>query len=459
MALDVQRNWDICMAENLEASTMRNSSGVMPLRARELQPQTRPQTRPRPSIDATAKSSPASSPVWPRPPVNLPNELILMILDYVKADDEAQYTLASCTVLSRQWLNAAVPLLYAHPRLFGQNYDPFVRAICPSINVHVRASYVSNLVKVLDMSRLVQPGSNSITARLLRRTRDNLEVFVAPQANFAVNCYPALAKCKNLRILNLSLVNEAASLHTLFNTVKGLAQLRELRLPRSSGFGLKVEPGTIVWSPHLERLYLSGGIDANFLYGVVRFPTTLNHLTIEHCPFAKAHAIRQLFETLARENVPLRSLELANMPRLGPNAFDTVLTILPHLEYLSVSSDYVSPALLDAECLGLPRQIFRLRTLELTYSGNLGIEEKLTPVDVMIAMDEGVLPELRQVRVANSLGWHHAALAPDLDALGDQLREAARRRDLEAGIAGDAASRVANSLEESTFVGVWMSGR
>lgn len=407
MALDVQRNWDVSMAENLQS---------IKLQARErtqkstLSAADDPKTH---QIDHLRRPS--------RPTVYLPDEIILQILDHVQRNAKTQQTLYSCTLLSHQWFDAAVPLLYAHPILYGWNYDPFTRAICPSINLHVRKSPLSELVKVLDMSGLVHQGSKSITARLLGRTKDNLEVFVAPQASFAINCFPALAKCKRLRQLDLSLVTEIASLQILFKTVRGLHNLKELRLPRGSGFGAKPNADDIVWPPTLERLFLSGAIDAHFLYGVVKLPTTLRELAIEHCPLAKGHAVRQFLETISREGIHLKYLKLSHLPQLADTALDYVLTLLPSLQILSISVDYISPNLIDQEWNDLAPGTLRIRTLELTNSGNPGAEDKLSPLDIMIAMEEGSLSDLREVRVAKSLGWHHSSTAGELDALNDAL--------------------------------------
>lgn len=372
----------------------------------------------------------------PEQPVHLPDEIILQILEYIRHFDGSQKTLASCCLLSRQWYTASVPLLYRRPYLYGKNFDPFLRTMCPSINLHVRKSPLSELVRILDMGSLVHQGSRSLTARLLGRTKNNLEEFVAPQASFAVNCFPALAHSHKLRILDLSLVSESPPLPMLLRAVHHLEQLRVFRLPRSSGFGVHHKPDAFVWPPNIEDLRLSGGIDAHFLHGVVSFPQTLRSLTIEHCPQAKGFAISHLLRNAIRGKVPLRSLKLAHMPRLGGQALDNVLLVLPELERLSVSVDYVSPALFDES--DLVHQIWKeedsdpqplvhsLRTLELTNSGNPGIEDKISPIDIIIAIDEGSLPKLRQVRVAKSLLWHSSSTAQDADALADVLQEGSR---------------------------------
>ncbi|TKA62667.1 hypothetical protein B0A55_10061 [Friedmanniomyces simplex] len=435
MALDQQRNWDISMAENLQQTLHKNDTSR---RSQE--------------DDGTIQTTTDTAPSWTAPPTYLPDEILLQILSHLAtttSPSTAQLTLASCCLLSHQWYAAALPLLYAHPRLYGQNFDPFVRAICPSINLHVRASPLAKLVKSLNMASMVHQVSRTSTARLLGRTKEGLEEFVAPQASFAINCLPALGKCVRLRSLDLSLVSESPPLPDLFRTLERLGELRTLRLPRSAGFGVHHKATCLVWPPRLEELSLSGGIDAHFLHGVVAFPQTLRGLTIEHCPLAKGFALVHLLRTAVRPLRNLESLKIRYMPRLSSRALDDVLFLLPQLRKLSVSVDYITPAIFDEghyshlakeplntfvhtpsavldeeEAEGPPSlQYHALHTLELTSSGNTGIEDKISPIDILIAMDEGCMPNLRRVRVAKSLHWHSNASGADAEALGDALRE------------------------------------
>ncbi|KAK0902177.1 hypothetical protein LTR02_008254 [Friedmanniomyces endolithicus] len=408
-----------------------------------------------PTLDDNATTPPpTTAPPWTSPPPYLPTEILLQILSHISAllpRTLAQNTLASCALLSHQWHAATLPLLYAHPRLYGQNFDPFVRAICPSINLHVRPSPLAKLVKSLNMASMVHQVSRTSTARLLGRTKEGLEEFVAPQASFAINCLPALGKCGSLRTLDLSLVSESPPLSDLFRTLERLGELRVLRLPRSAGFGVHHKATALVWPPRLEELCLSGGIDAHFLHGVVAFPETLRGLTIEHCPLAKGFALVHLLRTAVRPLRGLESLKIRYMPRLSSRALDDVLFLLPQLKTLSVSVDYITPAIFDeghyshlakeplntfvhtpsafledeeAEAGGPPSlQHHALHTLELTSSGNTGIEDKISPIDLLIAMDEGCLPNLRRVRVAKSLHWHNNVLGVDTETLGDALKE------------------------------------
>ena len=224
-----------------------------------------------------------------------------------------------------------------------------------------------------------------------------------------------------------------------------LAQLRTLRLPRSSGFGVHHKPSSFSWPPNLEHLSLSGGIDAHFLHGIVSFPCTLRSLTIEHCPNAKGFAVTHLLKTAIRPLEKLECLKISHMPRLSSHALDDILYLLPQISRLSIAVDYVTAGLFDEGHFAHFRDRFpigaeeeelhagplihtNLRMLELTNSGSpAGVEDKITPIDVMIAVDEGSLPALRQVKVARSLLWQSSCPKEDVDSLVEALQEGSQR--------------------------------
>ena len=118
----------------------------------------------------------------------LPLEIVVQIMSHFSPDHcpvrVAQKTLKACTLVSRIWYAAAVGPLYENPFITGSNYEKFVTTVCPSINAHVRKNGLAELVKSLDLRRLIHHGSKSLTARLLGRVKTNLERFVAPQATF-----------------------------------------------------------------------------------------------------------------------------------------------------------------------------------------------------------------------------------------------------------------------------------
>ena len=116
----------------------------------------------------------------------LPVEILHEIFTQVTAlEQNGQRTFHACTLVSRSWYSSAVEFLYDSPDIEGKNFDSFVRAICPSVNAHIRTNGLAELVRRLDMSKLVHNGSKSLTARILGRVKGRLEEFVAPQASFA----------------------------------------------------------------------------------------------------------------------------------------------------------------------------------------------------------------------------------------------------------------------------------
>lgn len=485
MALDAQRNWTVSMAENLEQTRMRAK------KAAEMDVPTT-------TVPLIRSTSPV---VWQTDPIHLPDEIITLILDFVREFPEAQSTLASCCLLSSQWYRAAIPMLYESPYIIGKNFDPFARAICPSINLHVRKSPLASLVKTLDMSKLVHQGSKSLTARLLGRVKNQLEVFVAPQATFNLSCLPALSKCQCLRVLDLSLISESPTLPDLFRNIAHLTNLNTFRLPRSSGFGKGFDKSALLWPPRLESITLSGGIDTHFLHGVVAFPLTLRRLTIEHCPLARGSAIAQLLRNVVRPLPRLEYLKLAHLPRLQDgDAIDDLLAILPYLKRLSISVDYISSRLFDytSACrnerirdeytsssvpapprdsglgqwstdasktndntnTGIDGSAFtlpshsHLRILELTDSGTPGSEDRISPIDLLIAIEDDQLPFLRQIWVARTLQWDQGETRREVDSLVDAMVEMASTQGVRRE-AGELGQEIHD--DDRTEIGVWVT--
>lgn len=468
MALDQQSNWDVMMADNLAKVKLEYGQGKSIDKDVDIHipGSSRQATDEKP--DTTAHAS---------EPIYLPDEVVLQILEYLAEGHNVQGSLAAVCRLSHQWYSAAVPYLYRYPDLYGSNFDLFTKSICPSINLHVRKSPLSKLVKVLDMSRLVHQGSKSVTARLLGRTKETLEVFRAPQASFAINCLPSLAKCQRLRSLDLSLVSESPPLPDLFRTVSHLESLEVFRLPRSSGFGVHHNGASIAWPPNLKDIALSGGIDAHFLHGVVAFPQTLRSLSIEHCPLAKSFAVSHLLRIAVKPLQNLEYVKIAHMPRMSAHAMDDILFLLPQIKKLSISVDYITPAIFDEghfshfqeplvsgvdngniehPPFGEPLKHHYLQTLELTNSGHPNVEDKISPIDIMIALDECTIPRLRVVRVSRSLNWHSNTTSADAEALSDALQEASKRDwENREGVFADMNKEEYEKADWAERAGVW----
>jgi F-box-like len=125
------------------------------------------------------------SPINPEAYVHLPSEILQYIFSFVNHGKESQQSLWACCLVSRQWYSAALPLLYESPHLQGRNFENFAWTVCPPVNAHVRRVELAQYVKDLDMSPLAYESSNSMTARMLRRVRENLEAFTAPAKSFS----------------------------------------------------------------------------------------------------------------------------------------------------------------------------------------------------------------------------------------------------------------------------------
>jgi hypothetical protein len=122
-------------------------------------------------------------------PIFIPTEIILQIvsrLDRGLHGHERQQTLYSVCLVSHQWYSAALSFLYSRPRLEkGNAYRKFTDVLCPPAGLPKTSKDLGGLVRRLDLSRLVHHSSNSMTARLIGRVKENLEVFIAPAAGFS----------------------------------------------------------------------------------------------------------------------------------------------------------------------------------------------------------------------------------------------------------------------------------
>lgn len=137
----------------------------------------------------------------------LPPEILDIIISHLTLYPKSQSNLYTCSLISRAWYKSAIKYLYDDPQITGKNYDPFVKAICPSVNAHIRHNGLSELVRRLDMSGLVHNGSKSLTARLLGRVKGSLEEFVAPQASFAYGLYTSCSQEANISAGSIALLH------------------------------------------------------------------------------------------------------------------------------------------------------------------------------------------------------------------------------------------------------------
>ncbi|XMA15046.1 hypothetical protein WAI453_007837 [Rhynchosporium graminicola] len=354
------------------------------------------------------------------PPQYLPPEIIDIILSYIPLRPASQSTLRACTLINRSFYYASTPLLYHRPYITPSNFSLFVQTICPSKNAHIKLTPLSPLVHRLDMGALVHNSSKSLTARLLGRLKGNIEQFVAPQSSFAINSFAALGKCRGMKLLDLSLISASISNSLLFQTLSHLNDLETLYFPRASALDqLSVAANTIpyIWPPKLSALHLAGGITDSFLWThMISLPQTLRTLSIQHCSQIHQHSVIHVLEVLGER---LKQLTIRHpMNHLSITSLDNLLLLCPGLLALRISADFISPALFAAENIPLnipqgtckngsskPSQTHPLRILDLECSPSASSEVDIPPNVIYQAAEEGMLPDLRSVRVSMRLAW------------------------------------------------------
>lgn len=121
--------------------------------------------------------------------IYLPTEIIVQIVYFIATTTggtRRQSTLHACCLISRQWYSVAVAFLYERPQLHvGLSFKRFTDTVCPPIRARKSKLNLGSLVRYLDLSLLVHHSTNSLTARLLGRVKENLEVFIAPKVSFS----------------------------------------------------------------------------------------------------------------------------------------------------------------------------------------------------------------------------------------------------------------------------------
>lgn len=335
----------------------------------------------------------------------MPREILEDV--FLQLSPSLQSTLHACTLVSRTWYPTAVQHLYDTPAINGKNFDLFVRAVCPSVNAHIRQNGLAELVKNLNMSRLVHNGSRSLTARLLGRFKGQLETFVAPQASFAVNSLAALSKCSRLQCLDLSLVSEAIPMSNLFHSIAALPSLRILRIPRASAPDLKSRTTGLGWPAKLQELYISGGLDGKsvlFDLLISSARPTLARLSMEYCP----HVDRSCILTLLKaQGIHLQYLRIgAPMRLLHKASLNEMVVHLPKLIHLSISVDFIDANFFEAEITAARGDLGALQSLDLdTLDAFKPDDWMIQPEVIWNAIADQRLPSLRELRVHRKIGW------------------------------------------------------
>lgn len=374
---------------------------------------------PSPAESFTSSSSTTSS--REKEPIFLPDEVVVQVIAYLPESKDrcewrlSQITLHAACLVSWQWYNVAIARLYNRPFLYGNNFEKFVKTICPSLNAHVRKSDLAGLVHELNMSALVHQGSKSTTARLLGRTKAQLHIYVAPQANFGINCLAALSKCTALEDLDLSLVSEAMTYKELSNTLRNLKDLHTLAWPRSAGkHSSPNTPVRMEWPPKLANLRLSGDLYALMWNDVnpqdgrpTNLPPGLTNLTIQHCAL-DLHSVKLLLTLAGPQLKQLSITDMTRFPSRQPSALDEILEFCPDLESLAISHTYISDGFaLDESPAILPYTLTHpLKRLKIIDVGADGFDDRIGASDLEIWFTDGAFPFMEKIEIQFCPGYY-----------------------------------------------------
>lgn len=325
----------------------------------------------------------------------LPTEIWNLILLFSTADKISSKYLLVC----KQFYHFYLPFLYKRPVLDASNFPLFVETVGKV------GSKIGTLVHHLDLSTIVQSGKNSSLSKVLRRCAPNLETFIAPQASFGYAPMMSLRSCKQLKVLDLSLVINTVNLNELFRAVPNFNSLTHLKFPKSSNdIDMKLMPENPTRLPSsLWFLKMSGGITDDFVMESY-FPQTIKRLELSHCSSLNDYAIYKMLKDLGK-NLTHLTVQYP-MSCLEDNSMDHLFTYCPNLLFLQLNVDYCTSNLFSDDFLPLlPETPRPLKTLWLESSGKLGQHAKIDPDDLTIAIMEERLPCLKNVRVTVKLGW------------------------------------------------------
>ncbi|KAL2816790.1 hypothetical protein BDW59DRAFT_136215 [Aspergillus cavernicola] len=361
-------------------------------------------------------------------PIYLPTEIVVQIVAVVAADEFArQPTLYACCLVSRQWYSCAIALLYEKPQIdTGFGFTKFTKMISPPIGARKSKWNLGALVHKLDLSSLVHHSSPSLTARLLGRVKDNLEIFYAPRASFALNSLPALSKCSKLHFLDLSLVATPIPFRDLKKSISNLQNLQALRLPQSTSItNSESNSFEIPWPPHLRRVQFSGYFTAAVMHSFP-WPPSLTSLALKNCSDLSLSNLSSLMcsPDLSRT---LKRLTISGQNRyLSPECINAILAFIPALSFLSIPGDMVDDTFFDLLChMSIP-------TLEVLEFGYPGVDSAVyfTTEGLLGALEYG-LPNLRAAGFAEIFCSGDGML--DDDAVDDFLLNRAESKKNEPG--------------------------
>ncbi|WBW72676.1 F-box protein Pof5 [Schizosaccharomyces osmophilus] len=323
--------------------------------------------------------------------LNLPTEIWLRIFENLVCWNpyEAKNNGALLRIC-RNAFSGGLPVIYFFPKLNAKNYAKFFNTISETD--------FGKLVHHINLTNISYTSKASITSRLLRRCAENLESFSGPQTGLGFTALRALSNCTRLKKIDLSVLSERIDLQYLFAGIRNLQYLEYIDFPALSKFS----PGhNECWPPSLVHIGFAGAITDGFV-AQSSFPPSLKSVCITNCPQLTDTG---LFTLLSKVGEIVTSVTIQYpMAELSRNALDCVFQLCPYASVVSVPANYITSNLFES--LSESETSHKVEHLEISYSGGLLTTISLVKADdIVSALADGKLPQLRRLQYSIRLGW------------------------------------------------------
>ncbi|OLL24030.1 F-box protein [Neolecta irregularis DAH-3] len=339
------------------------------------------------------------------PPIStmrLPPELMATICHFL-AQPHIQYDyiyLIPLLYVSREWYEAAIPLLYARPYLAPHNIRQYLAAIS--------SREVGNFVRYLDLRWMQHSLKASMTSKLIQRSLHLLQYFIAPQVGFSTVHLPILVKCQQLQVLDLSFVVGNWNWEQMRVYLGKFNNLKALKLLKKQSNRGKSEQVTLdKWPAHLERIELIG---SSYLT-VSEIPSSLHSVTV--IEVGTLHTLDHLFITYGAQ---ITELTIISLPSDSPAMVikSQIFHHMPNLCKFTVQLSHLRNATFE-----LP--LSKLRHLRFPGPQYPVMSHKtLQPEDLALVIADDKLPELKLIEIDRWWKWEKSPFMEDLvDLLED----------------------------------------
>ncbi|OCT54853.1 F-box domain protein [Cladophialophora carrionii] len=383
-------------------------------------------------------------PIYRGAEVRLPVEVIDMIVAHVASSNhlDSQKSLRACCLVSKTWYAASISHLYYRPHLSPRNFDLFARTICPPLKARRARIGIEAMIKHLDLRDIAYESSNSLTSRLINRTKSSLQSFHPPAVTFSVASLAPLSKCVNLALLDMSGDRYSFTLKELLGSIGGLEHLKSLALPKD----MLCEKGQAVtgdlqWPENLTLLHAPGAICSwprswDTLFRT--WPASLTTLRFPDCDNAHESPFSRL-EICQKTANFVQHLEIHSPPRHTPRPMAgtlyDILRVFPRLRTVTIPDDMAANTVLGLygreAAVAAPRHLsLEALTINVTVqpswtfqsSDQLRVELHLSGLDMLFKP-----PWLRKLEIRGSfLDLNSEEKQTRLKELSERLRERAK---------------------------------